>query len=418
MMLLPEDALVPDGGRYPGSQQGARTFGDFWRDARAHIEALASSGPGGPDGRPEGELVPSVACGTGALLEVSADVCPAGEMRCWMRCQTIDFDQKQCESMWRQNPGSDRYGQFRPQCVSKGTGLLKDPEEMCDDCIPVCGLDADSTGPIPSPGKQEGEQAFCLSNGGGTTMYMSGFKWTSSATEETCVAFLFPSLVINQRWKLAAACVGAIAIAASLELANAAKRAVTKPARSKRFPLAARGMGLALQALMLTLAYVAMLFVMTYSLELFFSVIIGLVLGPMLFGSLSTGPKGAGGANGVAGGEAHAGAGAPCCRMAAGQSPGDGANEYEIGVSRPQEVALQVRGMTCESCETTVRSALETVRGVVSAKVSCRDGSATVLYLSPATPEELVEAISEVGFTAACEGSAQTSSGNLNRSIV
>ena len=91
--------------------------------------------------------------------------------------------------------------------------------------------------------------------------------------------------------------------------------------------------GFLLQGAMLVLAYLAMLVVMTYSIELFSSVILGLLLGPLLAKQLSR--RRARGAlasslsntepseeSGIADAEeaGYAGAGTPCCRMAMGQA--------------------------------------------------------------------------------------------------
>lgn len=72
-------------------------------------------------------------------------------------------------------------------------------------------------------------------------------------------------------------------------------------------------------------------------------------------------------------------AGRVCC--AAGTPPGE-------------TITLQVEGMTCGACATSVKIVLEKLDGVSDAKVSLKDKQAVVTY-DPAkvTPEKMVEAV-------------------------
>jgi mercuric ion transport protein len=66
------------------------------------------------------------------------------------------------------------------------------------------------------------------------------------------------------------------------------------------------------------------------------------------------------------------------------------------------KATLKVKGMTCASCETTVRLALERTSGVVSASVSYTQGEAVVAYDPVRTnPAEVADAITrETGYKA------------------
>lgn len=66
---------------------------------------------------------------------------------------------------------------------------------------------------------------------------------------------------------------------------------------------------------------------------------------------------------------------------------------------------LRVDGMTCASCEVSIRVAAEKLDGVQAAEVDFETGSATVRY-DPAkvTPTQIAETISGLGYPAAVDG--------------
>jgi Cu+-exporting ATPase len=69
--------------------------------------------------------------------------------------------------------------------------------------------------------------------------------------------------------------------------------------------------------------------------------------------------------------------------------------------SKLATAVIGVEGMTCGSCATTVRLALNRVSGVISAEVSFEKGEAKVSYdPALATPEQLKTAIDRAGFKA------------------
>jgi copper chaperone CopZ len=286
-------------------------------------------------------------------------------------------------------------------CVDPKSGK-KWPDEtgnMCDTCEPACTLSNAGAGPSPGP-SPEGDSGFCRTTalGTGVTMYMDGFKLTSATPEEACVNFLMPSLVIDTPWKLIVSCLGVVALSAFVELCTLGRRFLPKKRQGD--------VGLIFHVVSLVLAYVAMLFVMTYSLELFSSVIIGLALGHKLAGT-------------VARSKAFAedlAAGSPCCRLSQGldapvsASPSlraggatDGDSIEPTPSMRPTAglttLRLSVKGMTCNVCTETVRRALESCEGVNRASVSLEDARATVLCKpSCCIAGRLCEAGTNVGF--------------------
>jgi copper chaperone CopZ len=73
---------------------------------------------------------------------------------------------------------------------------------------------------------------------------------------------------------------------------------------------------------------------------------------------------------------------------------------------KSKTVSLNISGMTCESCVSTVEKALKKVDGVKDVKVSLKTNSATVVVAGEKTsPAGLIKAVSDAGFTAS-EGSA------------
>mmetsp|Transcript_3056 Transcript_3056/g.7205 ORF Transcript_3056/g.7205 Transcript_3056/m.7205 type:complete len:773 (+) Transcript_3056:153-2471(+) len=118
------------------------------------------------------------------------------------------------------------------------------------------------------------EYPFCY---GGTTMYMEGFQWIQSST---CVIVLFESWVLNTPFKYGLAVVGTIFLAIGLEkFIQQRRRAMARmEVGTKRLMTSA-----AFYGVQLMIGYVLMLIIMIYSGVLFLSVILGLVVGHILF---------------------------------------------------------------------------------------------------------------------------------------
>ena len=71
-----------------------------------------------------------------------------------------------------------------------------------------------------------------------------------------------------------------------------------------------------------------------------------------------------------------------------------------------QRVALNVKGMYCESCESTVAAMLRRTPGVFRADVSVERSEAVIVYDAARTsPTKLVDVIATLGYTAAVRGS-------------
>ena len=114
---------------------------------------------------------------------------------------------------------------------------------------------------------------FCY---GGTSMYMDGFHWQDTS----CVIYLFPSWVLSTPGKVIAASFGSFVFGILVELIVSERRRLASLHEAGYRRLLTSGLFYGIQ---LTMAYMLMLVIMTYSGPLFLSVVIGLVMGHLLF---------------------------------------------------------------------------------------------------------------------------------------
>lgn len=136
------------------------------------------------------------------------------------------------------------------------------------------GHDGDNKSTSSSTSTLWDPDRFCY---GGTSMYMDGFHWVH---DSLCVIYLFPGWVLSTKAKLAAASVGTVVMAALLEGIIWQRRELlrTLPAGGLRLSV-----GSLLYGVQLSLGYLVMLVIMTYSGVLFLCTVTGLVLGNVLF---------------------------------------------------------------------------------------------------------------------------------------
>ncbi len=112
---------------------------------------------------------------------------------------------------------------------------------------------------------------------GATSMYMQGFEWEGT----TCVVYLFSPWIITTRAAMAAACIGTILFGIVTEYVIRQRRKIL----SKKTLTGGKKMATSalMYGLQLTLGYLLMLVVMTYSGPLVMSVIIGIVMGHVIW---------------------------------------------------------------------------------------------------------------------------------------
>jgi len=121
------------------------------------------------------------------------------------------------------------------------------------------------------------EESFCY---GGTSMYMDGFHWTDSV----CVIYLFPQWILNTAGALVGASFGTLFFGIALEGIIWKRREVTHAMSSGWMRLGASTVFYGLQ---LTMGYMLMLIVMTYSGPLFMCVVLGLMTGHFAFNAIA-----------------------------------------------------------------------------------------------------------------------------------
>lgn len=72
----------------------------------------------------------------------------------------------------------------------------------------------------------------------------------------------------------------------------------------------------------------------------------------------------------------------------------------QAATQAPRDVEVRVEGMVCESCESTIQTALGALDGVLSCRASHAESKVVVRYEPARTdPEALVAAIRAAGYT-------------------
>lgn len=200
------------------------------------------------------------------------DSCPADQTECY------NSEHKPCNIVDDKPPHDPTCAWH---CKAPVTTTTTDPSSNAT-TDPSSNATTTTTGPTPEP-----EDKFC---DGGMDMLMGGFEVaggsTSTATK-TCVILFFKSWKLNSIGKFAAACIGVFFLGLGIEGLICLRRKIVN---RKRFfiniPMALRKIVvIALFGTNLILGYLAMLVAMTYSVELFLCVVVGLILGHALFNS-------------------------------------------------------------------------------------------------------------------------------------
>lgn len=192
--------------------------------------------------------------------------CLASEIYCWMQCMQPAHYNLTC-------PLSE------VTCVDDA-GNAVDPDEM------------DSSHQLGCVGvATEDSGGFC--KGSGVDMYMQGFvsyltgKYREHGGSETpqCLALWFEEWELDTRSKFNWACVGCLFLGAATEAVSWIRRNVKQLLRGQPLLLEIPVMCF-LYAGQLTLGYFDMLVAMTYQVELFVCVVLGLALGHGIFSIL------------------------------------------------------------------------------------------------------------------------------------
>mmetsp|Transcript_111884 Transcript_111884/g.316114 ORF Transcript_111884/g.316114 Transcript_111884/m.316114 type:complete len:635 (+) Transcript_111884:51-1955(+) len=313
MLRLPDDAVEPRS--FDPSSRKQRTFGEWWSNATAVLATGQASG-----GAPLG-------CG----LTESADLthsCPEGRAWCWMQCM----------------PLPPACSVSTAQCLHRDGTPWVNRTEMCPTCTLRC--------------PEFGGWDFCDRSAAGS-MIMQGFVsyGIRGSSSTPCVVLLFQDWVLGTALELWLGVLGVFALGITVE----GVATLRLPARGAAGTI----LSPCLYMLRMALAYVLMLGAMTFCIEIFVAVVLGLGAGNALFRNARK-----------AAGRDLAGP-TLCCSHGDGQGRQILRSDARIaprqaadGASADDVIELWVDGMTCGSCTRTVANALEGVPGVVSTRVA------------------------------------------------
>lgn len=404
MFLVPEDTIVTSKAEDSHSANFS-TFGEIWNTARGLMAKsdVHESGVG------------SFACGSDLVLADQVQACSAGNISCWMTCMSTAGLEQCTGGYWV--PGvqgsKNEFQSLTVQCrnTNDGGAWPHDTGKMCPHCKPACTLVSSAstptppkpTGPTTSPSSD-----FCQTSMDtvGVSMYMIGFQVTSMSPNTQCIVWLWSGWVLDTPLKFTLGCFASIALCACVELFSVAQRGLSHKRQ--------RDLGVLLHICSLTLAYLGMLLVMTYSVEIFACVIFGFLLGHISASLLKRQlPKTRDGDIALADAT-----GSPCCVISRGHQLGasllQGRVDPAPSINDPSAethvicgenfhvITLSITGMTCGSCVQTVQRALKSVEGTASVNVSLQDHSARVISTidhAVATPK-LCDAVTLIGFEA------------------
>lgn len=282
-------------------------------------------------------------------------LCPEGQAYCWMQCMMI--------------PPACTLSTAK--CVHPDGTPWTNTSEMCPTCTLTC----------PSFTGWD----FC-DESAASDMIMQGFVTyglTGSKTKP-CVILFFSSWVLNSRWKFWLGTASVFILACLVEFVATI---AVHPVNSKL----SRLLQAALYCVRMTLAYLVMLAAMTFCVEIFLAVVLGLGTGHAIFGHSRKGQMSG-----------------PSLCCSHGTIPRSRSRDIRVTPCLQADtcVLIRVYGMTCGSCTQTVSRALEGVNGVVSA---CVTGGGTPsgpglaeVWVNAGFPgnEAAVTAIEDAGFEA------------------
>mmetsp|Transcript_100003 Transcript_100003/g.156347 ORF Transcript_100003/g.156347 Transcript_100003/m.156347 type:complete len:454 (+) Transcript_100003:1-1362(+) len=228
---------------------------------------------------------------------------------------------------------------------------------------------------------------FC--NGMGTDMFMGGFVSLFDEIRKSgpCLIIFFSGWKLDEAWKFIFALVGALLAGVACEALLALRgrvsslRLFTGKANRRR----ALMVNVALYATHRTVGYLVMLLAMTYSVEMFVAVILGLSSGYFVFNASQP----------VAEGETA------CCSNNWPSVASDKLDDPQCS-----STTFIVEGMTCGSCAESIQRSVERLPDVSRASVNLATGYLTVCFASLDDASRLnlskvvCKAVEEVGFAA------------------
>jgi len=235
MKIPPEDAVSLSG----------RSFVEFFMSQAERTQ------PGGSE-----LCSSSTSASWSALLKAQ---CEEGKPFCWMSCLDLPANCSLAES----------------EClnVSQEPCYTEDVTTDCKDMDPTCSWQC----------KPQEEEKYCV--GSGTDMFMQGFALGSNG-KNPCVILLFHSWILDSRAKFIIGCFGVVFLGIGIEGLLCVRRSIqNRKILLKISSIVRRVLIVLMYGVNVCSGYFAMLVAMTYSVELFTCMIVGLVLGHALFNS-------------------------------------------------------------------------------------------------------------------------------------
>ena len=197
-----------------------------------------------------------------AWMETMESVCAEGEAYCWMGCYPLP---QECPTV------------DRARCFSTVTNVTCSTKPGGKPMDPTCQWTCKPR--KISPNYQTND--YC---NGKMDMFMTGFE-TAGDRKNPCIILFFEAWTLDSRVKFIFACLGVMTLGICIEGLIYFRRMVSR----KKRPFVSISINLRKALLLvsfglnLCLGYLAMLVAMTYSVELFIFVIIGLMIGHALF---------------------------------------------------------------------------------------------------------------------------------------
>lgn len=185
----------------------------------------------------------------------------AAGIMCWMKCVTV-------ADLSCANTDAVCYDPTSMSIVDGGKSYMS--------AKPMCLKDV----PKPASGST-GTKEYC--QGTGTVMYMDGFAGIGTSTDGNtlCINYLFQTWTLDTKLKCAFACIGTLLVGILVQFISKARGFLSRGKWSsdplRKFTLALLFLG------QVTLGYFLMLLAMTYNVELFCMVCVGLTLGFVFF---------------------------------------------------------------------------------------------------------------------------------------
>mmetsp|Transcript_23883 Transcript_23883/g.32833 ORF Transcript_23883/g.32833 Transcript_23883/m.32833 type:complete len:652 (+) Transcript_23883:108-2063(+) len=266
LMLPPDDpalTLLPVSNRTQAQVRTSLTFGELREQT---YSAFLSGQP---------EIALTAGCHPVRRTLADENSCTGEQIYCWMSCQsTADLECDTSEALCRSPTGA-----LWPQDFTDSSGTVN----HCEECSPVCP--ASNT-----PATQAGH--ICNNHFQASVMWMTGFQVLGD-DGQPCVALLFEGWELDTTFKFTLGCVGTFFMGICVEGIVAGRRLLVKNKwNKKKFPKAIsvdnserliQFLMLFIYAFQVMLGYFLMLIAMTYQVELFVLVVLGLTAGHGLF---------------------------------------------------------------------------------------------------------------------------------------